>query len=256
MITLKRIFVRQTPSPTFCKAVNRSFLAIAVLAMAWSFGCASECNCDSEEFGLCVSYHQGLESQAQVSGLQYGERTPDESQLVLSMGYACAYSSMKRKILEPIGGEIECLNPQTAFDQWGSPDMALMLTVHMPLETCSDSEYINNCYFWIQVLFDDLVEPPKAGAVFDLTKAGAMTANDLVAVVTARNHYIITGGTIEFTSVEADHYSFKINDLELAVKPGFSPKYRTPNKYESDPYEPGVIKVKSISTSCIPLVMR
>lgn len=220
----------------FLHVGKRVSLMTALLLVGWCFGCAAESPCiETVDVGVCRAI------KPQVSDVRYGDRVLGEQEaLQFYAKYVCAHTS-KMEDTKIFSGEFECLDPNTPFEEWGSPDWAIEVVVTFPYELCAcDEDY--QCVLEFQLIFDKLVEAPKAGSVFDLTKAKVI---DKVRL-TANIEYAITGGTIEFVTVEPNKYSLKIHDLTLT---GGQEKEaaRTYNCYN-----PETVTIESISFDCIP----
>ncbi|HOE81532.1 MAG TPA: hypothetical protein PK329_00990 [Myxococcota bacterium] len=220
----------------FGKAGSRLSLVTALLLATWGFGCAAEtCPPPKEvDVGICRA------ENAQVSGVQYGDRTTGEASAWVE--YACAATSMEERVYT-FYGEIECLDPQTPIEKWSSVDWGLYVRVKLPGKICSCDPMRDGCGFSFKLYFDRLVDVPKEGQVFDLTQA-TLPYNGLN--ISADRDYEITGGTLEFVTLKSDQYSYKIRNLTLTRDGGAYGE--TPPKC----YNPETITVDSISIDCLP----
>lgn len=236
MFSSEHRFFGQSVFEAFYGVGSRLSLVVVLLATSWFLGCAAESPCiETVDVGVCRAI------KPQVSDVRYGDRALGEQEaLQFYAKYVCAHTS-KMEDTKIFSGEFECLDPNTPFEEWGSPDWAIEVAVTFPRELCAcDEDYL--CRLEFQLIFDKLVEAPKAGSVFDLTKAKVI---DKVRL-TANIEYAITGGTVEFVTVEPNKYSLKIHDLTLT---GGEEKEaaRTYNCYN-----PETVTIESISFDCIP----
>lgn len=209
---------------------------LAVIA-GWSSGCSTSPYCDERgNYGVCYAM------AAQASGVQYGEREPADEDVSASASYVCAPSYTMEHLGEWSGG-IECLDPETGVDEWDSKDWGVYLDVYLPSEMCSCGGVWRSCSVGLEVIFDQPDGIPQSGVVFDLKQARIFEL-----YVAGGADYVITGGTIEFVTVEADQYSFKIQNLTLTRIAGEG------EAEPSDCYIPETVVVESISVSCEPEV--
>ena len=215
-------------------AVTVIFAAFVV----WSSGCGNDPNHDEQyDYGICFA------KEAPVSGVQYGDREPDEGEILAAGSYVCA-PSYKMNSVGGWSGEIECLDPATGTDEWGSVDWGMELALSFPSEICACTSVYPECALIIRLIFDEPADAPEPGAVYDLTQARLVES----IYIAGGADYAITGGTVEFVTVEANRYSFKIHDLVFTriQDEGVEETFGC--------YIPDTVTIESISIDCVPTV--
>ncbi len=233
----KRASIGRAAFGAFLEYKNHVPVMTVLLAMAWSFGCdKEECLTHVEFVGTCRA------ENPLISGVHYGNRTLDEGDSSAIVEYACATKGIDGRPSLLAGG-VECLDPETPFQEWGSADWGMAIYVTLPLEACSCDYKRDECYINFWLFFEDQVDAPKDGAVFDLTQA---KLGDGELNITSDSDYKVTGGTIEFISLKSNQYSYKIHNLTLSKIPiGYG---------ESPPhcFNPETIKIDTMSVNCVP----
>ncbi|GEM_PF-380620 len=242
MFALTHKFFERPRFEAFLHVGKRLSLMTALLFVGWCFGCAGECQgvgCDGEyvEVGICQT------NNSQIFGVQYGDRTPDEDKIFVDAKYVCAPTHMMA-LTPAFSGQFECLDPQTPFEEWGSADWGVYLYVNFPPETCGCDKADKDCNLVLRAIFDNQVGVPKVGQEFDLTQARLL--EQIKVPIAANTKYVITSGTIKFVAIQANRYSFTVNNLKLTESQDES------GANKSDCYTPNSVSVERISIDCLP----